>query len=248
MPGGDMPNRETLSRETLNNETLSRETPSRETLAKICGLTRQSDAEFAESLGADFLGAIMAGGPRNLSVEAARNVLGKRRHGVRRAIVFGTQSRTEIARIANDLALDVVQLHGDPSISDIEWLRQETDALVWPVVRVAGVELPPDTKRLAAAAGWVLLDTKVVGQLGGTGVALDWQGLRSGVDDLRLNIPGVKVILAGGLRADNLSTARAMLDPDAVDVSSGVEDLPGIKNPLALAAFITAARTSVHNG
>ena len=216
-------------------------------LIKICGLTRTEDAELAESLGADYLGAIMAGGPRHLDASAAKAVLGPRRHAVRRVAVFAAQSRTEIAQIASDLALDVVQLHGEHTADDIEWLRANVDATVWPVIRVAGTVLPPETTERAAAAGTVLLDAKVVGQLGGTGVALDWAALREDVTTLRAQVPGLSVILAGGLNARNIAIAKSLLDPDVVDVSSGVELSPGIKDAVALEAFLNAARATTKN-
>ncbi|MEO7361484.1 MAG: phosphoribosylanthranilate isomerase, partial [Gemmatimonadaceae bacterium] len=213
-------------------------------LIKICGLTRALDAELAESLGANFLGAIMAGGPRNLDVVRAREVLGPRRHTVRRVAVFATQARTEIADIAHQLALDVVQLHGDHSVEDIYWLKANSGAEVWPVIRIAGTVLPEVTEVAAQAAGAVLLDAKVVGQLGGTGVALDWAELRRDVRRLRERVPGVQLILAGGLRSTNVRQAREMLTPEIVDVSSGVESAPGIKDAAGLRAFFKAVRAT----
>lgn len=211
-------------------------------LIKICGLTRAADAQLAESMGADFLGAIMAGGPRNLTVAAAANVLGPRRHSVRRVVVFGAQSRFEIADIARQLELDVVQLHGDHSTEDIEWLRAHTDAIVWPVIRVDGTTLPAETSDVARSTGAVLLDAKVVGQLGGTGVTLDWEKLRDDVNQLRQQVPDLRLILAGGLRSENIERARSILTPDVVDVSSGVESAPGIKDAARLEAFFRSAR------
>ena len=216
-------------------------------LIKICGLTRQADAELAESLGADFIGAIMAGGPRNLTATAALQVLGQRRHTVRRVAVFGSQSRTKIAELADRLDLDVVQLHGDPTADDIHWLNERVTATVWPVVRVDGTTLPIGTLEVAEAAGAVLLDAKVVGQLGGTGVALNWAELRGDEQQLRDQVPYLRIILAGGLRASNVQNARNMLAAEVVDVSSGVEIAPGIKDAAALEAFIKAGRTTVQN-
>lgn len=216
-------------------------------LIKICGLTRQADAELAESLGADFIGVIMAGGPRNLTATVAMQVLGQRRHTVRRVAVFGSQSRTKIAELADRLDLDVVQLHGDPTADDILWLNERVTATVWPVVRVEGTTLPPATSEVAEAAGAVLLDAKVVGHLGGTGVALHWTELRGDVQRLRDQTPYLRIILAGGLRAANVQNARDLLTPEVVDVSSGVEIAPGIKDAAALEAFIKAGRTTVQN-
>ncbi|MEP6833639.1 MAG: phosphoribosylanthranilate isomerase [Gemmatimonas sp.] len=216
-------------------------------LIKICGLMRQADAELAESLGADFIGAIMAGGPRTLTATAAIQVLGQRRHTVRRVAVFGTQSRTKIAELADRLDLDVVQLHGDPTADDIQWLNERVTATIWPVVRVEGTTLPAGTFDVAEAAGAVLLDAKVVGQRGGTGVALNWAALSGDVRRLRDQVPYLRIILAGGLRASNLQNAQDMLAPEVVDVSSGVEIAPGIKDAAAIEAFVKAGRGNVQN-
>ncbi|MGV3707910.1 MAG: phosphoribosylanthranilate isomerase [Gemmatimonas sp.] len=216
-------------------------------LIKICGLTRQADAELAESLGADFLGAIMAGGPRNLTPAQAEAVLGPRRHTVRRVVVFGSQRRERVADLADRLDLDVVQLHGDPSPDDIAWLTERITATIWPVIRVEGTSLPARTAEIAETTGAILLDAKVVGQLGGTGVTLDWQALQGSVQALRDAVPYLRVILAGGLKADNVQKARELLAPEVVDVSSGVELAPGLKDARAMEAFIKAGRNSVQN-
>ena len=213
-------------------------------LVKICGLTRQSDAALAEQLGAHFLGAIMAGGPRNISESAAAHVLGKRRPTVRRAVVFGEQPPDEIARIAALLELDVVQLHGQTTVADITWLQQRVDCAVWPVLRVEGTSLPPEAVALGNVAGSLLLDAKVVGHLGGTGVALEWSALADDVQALREQLPKLGIILAGGLNPSNIARAASLLSPAVVDVSSGVESAPGLKDAELLTAFILAARAA----
>ncbi|MEP6763865.1 MAG: phosphoribosylanthranilate isomerase [Gemmatimonadaceae bacterium] len=213
-------------------------------LAKICGLTRPSDAELAESFGADFLGVIMAGGPRHLTEVAASHVLGAPRHGVRRVVVFGTQPREEIAGIAVRLRLDVIQLHSHANASDIKWLQERTPCAVWPVLRVDGTTIPGEAVRLGGSAGSLLLDARVVGQLGGTGVALDWRGLASAVDALRHEMSSLQIILAGGLNPKNVREARSLLSADVVDVSSGVESAPGIKNTELMKAFLLAAHAT----
>jgi phosphoribosylanthranilate isomerase len=214
---------------------------------KICGLTRRDDADLAERLGADFLGAIMAGGPRNLTADQAAQVLGPRRHTVKRAAVFGAQMMDEIARIAGRISLDVVQLHGDPTPEAVRQLRERVACAVWPVLRVEGTSIPHAAVELAEAAGALLLDAKVVGHLGGTGSTLDWRGLHAEVSALRAAVPGVQIILAGGLKSTNVVTARGLLLPDVVDVSSGVETAPGIKDAAQMAAFINVVRARAHN-
>lgn len=210
------------------------------TRVKICGLTRAADAAHAEQHGADFLGVILASGPRLLSVDTARAVLGPRRAGVRRVGVFGVRSVSEIVTVADALDLDVVQLHGDPTVEDILELRASMTREVWPALRVDGTLLPEIALALARAAGALVLDAKVKGQLGGTGVALDWAGLGSHVATLRNAVPSLRLILAGGLRPENVGEAIALLEPEVVDVSSGVELAPGVKDPMAVERFVSA--------
>jgi phosphoribosylanthranilate isomerase len=211
---------------------------------KICGLTRASDAEGAERSGTAYVGAIMAGGARQLSVDGARRVLGPRRATVQRVVVFGDQGAEEVIRTVQALDLEVAQLHGHATPDGIRTIRRETGRTVWPVLRVAGTALPEGATALAEAAGVVVLDAHVVGQLGGTGVALDWGGLQHDVWALRESIPGVQIVLAGGLRPHNVVEAIRLLAPDVVDVSSGVETSTGVKDPVLVEQFIAAVRSA----
>jgi len=216
----------------------------RATRVKICGLTRVSDAHFAVASGADYVGVILAGGPRLVNVSQAAELLGARRAGVQRVAVFGAQSTDVVIRIARELDLDVVQLHGDVSAGDVGRIRAETVCTVWPVLRIDGTDLPSESVALARAANWLVLDAKVVGQLGGTGVALDWSGLGASVTALRRDVPNVSIVLAGGLRPSNVAEAMRLLTPDVVDVSSGVESAPGVKDPEAVIQFVSAVRAA----
>jgi len=112
-------------------------------------------------------------------VTDAAAVLGPRRHTVRRAAVFGDQSAAEIAKVAEQLQLDVVQLHGDPGSDDVRFLKERLACAIWPVVRVdsttENATLPTRASELAELSGWLVLDAKVPGQLGGTGVSLNWE-------------------------------------------------------------------------
>ncbi|MBY0489111.1 MAG: phosphoribosylanthranilate isomerase [Gemmatimonadaceae bacterium] len=208
---------------------------------KICGLTRPDDAAQAVASGAAYLGAILAGGPRLLTFDQARHVLGPRRPGVQRAAVFGDQSDAEVLTIADALDLDVIQLHGARTPAAVRQLAEQSGRTVWPVLRVAGPALPPEAEALAAAAGHLVLDALVVGQLGGTGVALDWAGLAADVTALRRALPDGRIILAGGLRPSNVAMAIRLLSPDVVDVSSGVETAPGLKDGALVQQFVAAA-------
>ncbi|QJR34986.1 phosphoribosylanthranilate isomerase [Gemmatimonas groenlandica] len=211
---------------------------------KICGLTRERDAAHAVHVGASYVGAIMAGGPRLLTVDRARAVLGPRRHDVQRVVVFGDQHLDDVIVTVQTLDLDIAQLHGHCSVASIDTIRRKTGRMVWPVLRVAGTTLPVDAVALGAAAGAVVLDAHVVGQLGGTGVTLDWSGLRDAVEALRESVPGIRIILAGGLRPGNVIEAIRLLSPDVVDVSSGVESETGVKDSVLVEQFVAAARSA----
>lgn len=215
---------------------------------KICGLTRPNDAAHAERSGAAFLGAILAGGPRLLTSEQAILVLGPRRVGIRRVGVFGDQSESILLEQATRLDLDVLQLHGARTPDAVARLASKSGRVVWPVVRVAGDTLPDGTMALAQAAGALVLDALVLGQLGGTGVALDWSGLKDAVAGLRAELPTLQLILAGGLRPSNVQQAVGLLRPDVVDVSSGVETAPGVKDPALVQQFVQAAHAAAEQG
>jgi len=211
---------------------------------KICGLTRTGDAAHAADSGASYLGAIMAGGPRLLTMDQARAVLGPHRHDVQRVVVFGDQRPDEVIVTIRELDLDIAQLHGASTPASIAAIRLATGRTVWPVLRIGGTTLPADAVALGASAGAVVLDAHVVGQLGGTGVALDWSGLRDAVQTLRAAVPGIRVILAGGLRPTNVIEAMRLLSPDVLDVSSGVESETGVKDPMLVEQFVAAVRSA----
>lgn len=211
-------------------------------MVKVCGLTRPEDAANAEAVGAAYLGAILAGGPRLVTPARARDVLGPRRHTVRRVGVFGDQPSRQVLVIAEAIDLDVLQLHGARTPDDVARIAAESGRMVWPVLRVTGTALSGEAAALARVAGHLVLDAHVAGQLGGTGVALDWSGLRRAVATLRDEVPTAHIVLAGGLRPANVATAIQLLSPQVVDVSSGVETAPGVKDPELVEQFVMAAR------
>jgi phosphoribosylanthranilate isomerase len=194
---------------------------------KFCGLTRPEDAEFAASLGASYVGVIFAGGPRSLDIPRATEVLDGVPGNVGRVGVFADQSADEIARTAEVLELSVVQLHGsfDPEL--VSALRRSFDGEIWPACRLSSATVPPGVTAMLSAGDGLLLDAAVPGKLGGTGVTLPWAELSDPLRELRRF---KRIILAGGLRPENVGRAIAELSPDVVDVSSGVESSPGIKN------------------
>ncbi len=215
---------------------------------KICGLTKAIDAELADAAGAAYLGVIFAGGPRNRTPEEARDVLLARR--ARKVGVFGTQSVEEIARIAALVGLDVIQLHGLRGVEDgesaevVRAVRAATGLEVWAVVRTADGRLTETDESLADAADALVVDALVPGTLGGSGVAVPWLELGESLDAMH---SGHRVVLAGGLTPENVREAIDYVSPHVVDVSSGVESAPGIKDHQRVRAFIAAVRASTES-
>jgi len=188
---------------------------------------------MAAALGAAYVGVIFAGGPRELTPERAKEVLAGVPRSVRRVGVFGNHSGSEIRRVVELVGLDVVQLHGEATESRIAQLRELVVAAIWPVVRVSGA-LPAETATLIHLADGILLDAFSPHALGGTGVSFGWAAIANELQTIRGEKP---IILAGGLRPENVGEAIAALSPDVVDVSSGVENAPGIKDHERMRAF-----------
>jgi phosphoribosylanthranilate isomerase len=206
---------------------------------KFCGLTREADAAYAASLGAAYVGVIFAESPRRLDPAAASDVLAPARGRAKAVGVFGPVTIETIATVAAETALDVVQLHGDPSPGVVERVRPFFGGEVWAVIRIAGSELPPESTALMSVADAVVLDAKVQGQLGGTGTSFDWESVARTLDRQRVRS---RIVLAGGLNHENVAHAVRVVAPDVVDVSSGVESAPGIKDHARMRAFSDAVR------
>jgi phosphoribosylanthranilate isomerase len=202
---------------------------------KFCGMTRPEDAREAAALGARYVGVVFAEGPRKLTDDAAAIVFGAVQMGVSRVGVFGDTKPEQIASRADALGLDVVQLHGDPKPRTIARLRKHWRGRVWAVQRVDGVDLPPSASDLFDAADAIVLDSRVAGKLGGTGVVLPWDELRDRIAAIRTS--RTRLVLAGGLTPENVARAIATMNPDVVDVSSGIEASPGVKDVEKMRAF-----------
>jgi phosphoribosylanthranilate isomerase len=201
---------------------------------KICGLTRAADAAAAASAGAEYLGVVFAGGPRGVtSGTAAAVVLAAK--GVPVFGVYGEQTVEEILRVSRATGLSGAQLHGSYRREHAAQLRAE-GLIVWRVVRIAA---PHDLDALADAtcdADAVLVEPRVPHAAGGSGVSLDLAVAR----EARARLSGATMVLAGGLTPATVGAAVALVRPDVVDVSSGVEHLPGIKDPDKIARFLGA--------
>lgn len=207
--------------------------------AKICGLTRTEDVALAASLGADYLGFILVPGtPRFRSPDEVR-ALTEAASGVPAVGVFPTMDPEEIVAQANTAGLRVIQLHGDLTPAEAVRLRDGTRRELWKVLRVRG-----DEDLLGAAAPWeglvdlIVLDAWHPVHLGGTGHRFLWEGLEA-VRDAWPESLGLGI--AGGLNPTLVAEAMARLRPDLVDVSSGVEQSPGHKDPGLMQEFLARA-------
>lgn len=209
---------------------------------KFCGMTRPEDAALAAASGARYVGVVFAGGPRQVTPATAMRILESVPPGVGRAAVFGCELPRDIARTATDLGLAVVQLHADPTADDVSALRTEwPHGEIWAALRMNGTEVPSTAAELFAAADAVVLDARSDGSLGGTGITLPWERLAESVARVR---HGARLVVAGGLRAENVGRAIRALAPDVVDVSSGVEAREGIKDPARMRAFLDAVEAA----
>lgn len=200
---------------------------------KFCGMMRGGDAAAAAQAGAAYLGVVFAEGPRVVSPAGAREVVAAA-SGVPVLGVFGAQSPVDILRIAQVCGLSGAQLHGTYSPTDAAWLRCR-GLEVWRVVRIA---VPSDLDAVESAedeADAVLVEPRVPHAPGGTGVPLDL----ALACEARRRLVG-PMVLAGGLRPDTVRAALAQVNPEIVDVSSGVERLPGIKDPHQITRFAEA--------
>jgi len=204
---------------------------------KFCGLTRPQDADEAVRSGATHLGVILASGPRLVDPATAVTIFSEVPRRVLRVGVFGGGSPAEIADRAHDAGIDIIQLHADPNADTVREMRAAFGGSVWAALRVTGDTLPTTAAALFTVADAVVLDARVDHALGGTGIALPWERLAAPLAALRGR---ARLVLAGGLTPANVARAVAILHPDIVDVSSGVESSPGIKDHAMMRAFIGA--------
>ena len=198
---------------------------------KVCGLTRPEDARAAWETGASWGGIVFApGSPRRIDISQARAI--RAAAPLLWAGVFVDAPPGLIAEIARDLRLDAVQLHGEESPESVRALRGllRDGCEIWKAIRVRH-----DVPRLAeTAADRLLLDAWRDGIPGGTGERFDWSIARCHPDRER-------IVLAGGLRPDNVLAAEAA-GAGMLDVSSGVEESPGIKSRARLEQFFSVLR------
>lgn len=211
---------------------------SRPVRIKICGLRRPEDVETCLQLEVDWLGFnFWPGSKRYVAPAEARSLVAMLPPEVRAVGVFVNASPKEIAEIVDHVRLTCVQLHGDERIEDYA----ELPVQLIQVVRVSG-SAPLRADRISPRADEVLLDAAVAGY-GGAGAQFDW----AIAEDAQRTF-GRKVMLAGGLTPMNVTRAVKDVAPAGVDVASGVESAPGVKDPEKLKAFVRAVRAAAGVG
>jgi phosphoribosylanthranilate isomerase len=202
------------------------------TRVKICGITRLEDAELAVELGAWALGFILwPGSKRYVDPAMAAGIARRVRRQVQLVGVFVNQSIDEIAHAADQIGLTHVQLHGDEGPAFATEVARRTGAKV---IKAARVQSRADLQALERyRVDFHLLDAHTEGLRGGSGRSWDWELS----PHRRSKIPA---ILAGGLTAENVAEGIAAVRPYAVDVVSGTETEPGIKDRGKMEAFMDA--------
>jgi phosphoribosylanthranilate isomerase len=200
---------------------------------KVCGLTNPDEAGPVAEAGVDALGLVFwPRSPRAVDLARARQVVAALPPFVLRVGVFVDASLDELRRAVDEVGLDLLQLHGQEPPAFFERLpRRAIKALA------AGADF--DLEQACAYAphtSALLLDAQSTLAPGGTGARCDWDVARR----VRARVP--RLVLAGGLTPDNVQAAIAAVQPDAVDVSSGVESAPGRKDPARVRAFVANVR------
>jgi phosphoribosylanthranilate isomerase len=207
---------------------------------KVCGLTRPDEALVCARLGADWIGLnFHPGSPRRVDPGAAAEIVAALPAETEAVGLFVDRPPAEVAALADRLNLRVVQLHGEEPPEDLRALASLTIIRAFRLSDAAAVARMIAYLRRCEGLGRtpdaVLVDAYVAGQAGGTG-----QEIAS--DLLALLPPLPRLVLAGGLSAENVAERVARVRPWMVDVASGVESSPGRKDPERVAAFIRAAR------
>jgi phosphoribosylanthranilate isomerase len=200
------------------------------TKIKICGITNLDDAFLALDLGADALGFVFYRySKRYISSEDALGIISKLPPFVKTVGVFVNQGMEDLKSMKREVGFDLFQLHGD---EQPDYCRELGNSVI-KAIRVKDSINQNDINSFPAQA--LLFDAYSTAEFGGTGTCFNWELLK-GIALSR------SVILSGGLTPENVAEAIDIVNPYAVDVSSGVEDYPGKKNPVKLNAFVRAVR------
>lgn len=196
---------------------------------KICGLRRKEDIEYTNELKPDYVGFVFAKSKRQVEVEQALYLIRLLDKEIKTVGVFVNEPVENALKIAQTLNLDVLQFHGDETQDYIDNFKNFT---VWKAIRIKDKEDLEKTKEFKVNS--FVFDTFTKNEYGGTGKTFNWEVLKG----FELNVP---IILAGGLNENNVEEAIRIVNPYAVDVSSGVET-EGYKDLKKMKSFIEKVR------
>ncbi|MGD8697766.1 MAG: phosphoribosylanthranilate isomerase [Gemmatimonadales bacterium] len=207
---------------------------------KICGLGSAEDRRAAEEAGADYLGVVFTTSPRQRSEGEARAIWVDA--VAKRVGVFADAAEQTVLDVAGRLDLNVVQLHGAEEPICCRRVSEAGEWAVWKAVRLREErELETALERYSPVVDGLVVEGWSPRGHGGVGARFDWSWL----EGARESWPeGLRLVLAGGLNPDNVAEAIGRIRPAVVDVSSGVEAAPGVKDPDAIAAFVEAVRSA----
>jgi phosphoribosylanthranilate isomerase len=198
-----------------------------EIFVKICGITSEADALLAVGMGAAAVGFVFAPSPRQMAPAAVADIVKRLPHETTTVGVFRDEAPSRVVEIANAIGLRAVQLHGMESAGDTRWVAERSSTTI--------KAFPAGHRNIDRFAEYGADFLLVDGASPGSGEPFDWR-LAEGVVD-----PG-RLIVSGGLTPDNVGAAIAHLRPFGVDVSTGVESSPGIKDPGRLHDFLASVR------
>jgi phosphoribosylanthranilate isomerase len=199
----------------------------RNVFIKICGNTTEEDALLATALGADAVGFIFAPSRRQVRPDDVRSIVKRLPHEVTTVGVFANERPERVVEIVSTVGLHGAQLSGQEPLSEVRWIRERLPF----VIQGFTAGDPALATAANGPADVVLVDSPNPG----SGQVFDWR-LAEGAPG------GIRLLLAGGLNADNVADAIRLVRPWGVDVATGVESAPGRKDPRKLRRFIEAAR------
>lgn len=201
------------------------------TRIKVCGISRIEDARACVAAGVDALGFVFyEKSPRSVTLAQADTVMRQLPAFITTVALFLDPQPEVVAGILDRLPVDLLQFHGVESAAFCEQFKR-------PYIKAVGMAGKPDLQARAAlhpSARALLVDSHAEGAAGGTGKTFDWAALP--------DTGGIPVILAGGLKPGNVADGIRTFRPYAVDVSSGVEVTPGIKDPVRIREFVAQVR------
>lgn len=202
---------------------------------KICGITRAEDAETAAQLGADAVGLVLySASPRAVTIEQCQTLFGNLTGGIRRVALFVDPEATLVRQAVESRCIDLLQFHG----SESEEFCSQFDLPYMKAVRVRDYQQALAEIANYPSAQKILLDKYQENVPGGTGKQFDW-----GIAEKLVAASEQAIVLAGGLNPDNVQAAIKQVGPSGVDVSSGVESSPGVKDAELVKQFIESSKS-----